>query len=150
MITSYYLIEFIIVETDGHDRTVEIGTRPAAICVGDKVDFISIIPTILTILIILNESQETTKYYYTVVFNLIFAPLIIVFVWLNSVIAKEIWKKRRPIDARSLDSANYEHTSLDKHTPTKSTAISSAYLNGQFKRKLPTYYESFLSTTTKN
>lgn len=45
-------------------------------------------------------SQEPNKYYYTVVFVLIFLPQLIAFNWLYSIIAKEIWNRRRPLKAK--------------------------------------------------
>lgn len=41
--------------------------------------------------------QEPNKYYYTVVFVLIFLPQLITFNWLYTIIAKEIWNRRRPL-----------------------------------------------------
>lgn len=41
--------------------------------------------------------QESNKYYFSAVFSIIFVPLVIIFIWLNIVIAREIWRRRQPI-----------------------------------------------------
>lgn len=151
LITSYYIFEFIIIETDADNHTVETGLRHAFICVGDKVTAniqINLMQMCWLIRSIRQNSQDTTKYYYTVVFNLIFAPLIIVFIWLNSVIAKEIWRKRRPIDSRSVGSSSDE-TSMTKQMPTKMSHASSPYCDGNTKREYPPFF-SHISKSNYN
>ena len=42
MMTSYYLVEFFIIQTDPNNRTIEIDVELVQSCVGDKV--IKIVP----------------------------------------------------------------------------------------------------------
>lgn len=59
----------------------------------------------------------SNKYFFTVVFVLIFLPLVITFVWLNSFIAKEIWYRRRPVTVKDYRSTTFsEDASNDKPT----------------------------------
>ncbi|XP_055591172.1 neuropeptide receptor npr-1 [Uranotaenia lowii] len=45
-------------------------------------------------------ATDKTKngYYFGIIFAIIFLPLVLAFLWLNTVIAKEIWKRRNPVD----------------------------------------------------
>lgn len=45
--------------------------------------------------------QAPNLYYYSIVFLVIFLPLVMAFVWLNARIAKEIWRRRRPFESTS-------------------------------------------------
>lgn len=62
--------------------------------------------------------QTSNKYFFTVVFVLIFLPMVLTFIWLNSIIAKEIWNRRRPLTAKNYQCTTTlsEETSNDKPT----------------------------------
>lgn len=45
--------------------------------------------------------QDATANFYIIVFVFIFAPIFVAFVWLNAIIAKEIWKRRHAPGAQS-------------------------------------------------
>lgn len=40
------------------------------------------------------NQQDENGYFFAIIFSFIFAPLLITFFWLNSVLAKEVWKRR--------------------------------------------------------
>lgn len=54
---------------------------------------------------------------------MIFLPLVISFLWLNSTIAKEIWNRRRPIEVRGNSPNNciIDDQSMDKKTTETNT-----------------------------
>lgn len=70
--------------------------------------------------------QEPNQYYYSVVFFVIFLPLLIVFLWLNTILAKEIFSRRRPIPT-SLHAPAItvnDDQSVEKRTSETNTVIS--------------------------
>lgn len=74
--------------------------------------------------------------YVTVTFLLIFVPILIVFVLLNSILALEIWHRRRPISDESTAATNAccsstsnDDNSTDKRAMTSETnTISGRYM----------------------
>lgn len=47
--------------------------------------------------------QNENAYYFATIFAFIFLPLLLVFLWLNTVIAREIWKRKKPLNAYKTD-----------------------------------------------
>lgn len=62
------------------------------------------------------------------VFVLIFLPLLIAFIWLYSIIAKEIWNRRRTVDAK---------TNMSTTTTNDDTSIEKPTLDTQTTPNLP-------------
>lgn len=72
--------------------------------------------------------QEENGYYFAIIFTFIFAPLLITFLWLNSVLAKEVWKRRIDVTVPSTES---ENTS----TVTTATASNQAYVTPEISAR---------------
>ncbi|CRL05729.1 CLUMA_CG018758, isoform A [Clunio marinus] len=60
------------------------------------------------------SDKAENGYFFAIIFSFIFAPLLITFLWLNSVLAKEVWKRRIDV-ASSISEA--ENTSTSQATP---------------------------------
>lgn len=128
MISSYYIAEFYIIHTDPDNRSHMIDVTEAEMCVSEKVSFPQFPIEILCFIIprLLLYTQEPNQYYYSVVFSVIFIPLLMAFLWLNAILAKEIFLRRKPIPA-SLDAPAItinEDQSADKRTSETNTVIS--------------------------
>lgn len=68
--------------------------------------------------------QEPNQYYYSVVFFVIFLPLLIAFMWLNTILAKEIFSRRRPIPTTLHAITINDDQSVEKRTSETNTVIS--------------------------
>lgn len=123
MMTSYFITEIFIIETDPANRSHQIDVTLAELCISDKVTdmhicnytcslvidnnygcnmspcTISFIKYVIISLSFIKLKQIPNQYYYTTIFFVIFLPMLIAFLWLNGVIAKEIWHRRHPISA---------------------------------------------------
>lgn len=80
MLTLYQIYHVIVLIADRTHSDVITGYFLAEICATDK---------------------SKNGYYFGIVFTVIFLPLLLSFLWLNSIIAKEIWIRRNPLDNRS-------------------------------------------------
>lgn len=81
---------------------------------------------------IYNSLQQSNQYYYSVVFFVIFLPLLIAFLWLNSILAKEIFARRRPIPT-SLHAPAItinDDQSAEKRTSETNTVVSDNFKKG--------------------
>lgn len=76
-------------------------------------------------------SNKKSKFvYFLVVFLIIFMPLLIIFIWLNGIIAKEIFSRRHPLEEKSHMSTSYniaEMTSTEKRTSETNSGSNSGY-----------------------
>ncbi|KAJ6645964.1 Cholecystokinin receptor [Pseudolycoriella hygida] len=130
MISSYYIAEFYIVFTDPHNRSHMIDIEEAEMCTSEK---------------------EPNQYYYSVVFFVIFLPLLIAFLWLNAILAMEIFSRRRPIPTSLHAPAitiNDDH-SVEKRTSETNTVISDG--PAKLEKKLrPGSGSAEMSTSTTN
>lgn len=54
----------------------------------------------------ISSPQDENGYFFAIIFSFIFAPLLITFFWLNSVLAKEVWKRRISVSITSSDNEN--------------------------------------------
>ena len=70
-------------------------------------------------------------YFFAIIFSFIFVPLLIAFLWLNSVLAKEVWKRRIDVSVSSIEneSASTSTTATsnvwraqDVHVPSEVSA----------------------------
>lgn len=59
--------------------------------------------------------------YYASVFSAMYLPTVFAFLWLNGVIAKEIWRRRRPLSSQSSKSSNNSRTNILR--PTAAAAV---------------------------
>jgi 7 transmembrane receptor (rhodopsin family) len=50
--------------------------------------------------------QNENGYFFAIIFSFIFAPLLITFFWLNSVLAKEVWKRRANVSITASENEN--------------------------------------------
>lgn len=132
MISSYYIAEFYIIHTDPENRSHMIDVTEAEMCVSEK---------------------EPNQYYYSVVFSVIFIPLMFAFLWLNAILAKEIFLRRKPIPA-SLHAPAItvnDDQSADKRTSETNTVISNGPLKDGDKNLRPPINGSVeMSTSTSS
>lgn len=126
MIASYFIMEFYIIRTDPNDQSIAIDVEEAEMCTSDKVsclhtDFYKRFSICLVL-----SLQESNRYYYSVLFNVIFLPLLLAFLLLNAILAKEIFFRRRPIPATLQAPAITinDDNSADKRTSETNTVIS--------------------------
>lgn len=76
--------------------------------------------------------QEASANYYIVVFTFIFLPIFVAFVWLNTIIAREIWKRRHAPGSQSQSKskkADDEDSSTKEIKDTDETNTSSNVRN---------------------
>lgn len=52
------------------------------------------------------SDKAENGYYFAIIFTFIFAPLLITFLWLNSVLAKEVWKRRIDVSVSVSENEN--------------------------------------------
>lgn len=102
---------YILVADDPHNPTTAIDFYEAHMCVADK---------------------DVNGRYYVLVFAFVFVPSTLVFIWLNTIIAREIWERRKaiqqqPADRRRrsemTDQCNDKDTSANSRT-TSATNVS--------------------------
>lgn len=108
MLTLYQIYNVIVLTADRSQSDVITGYFLAQICATDK---------------------SKNGYYFGIVFTVIFLPLLLSFIWLNSIIAKEIWIRRHPIDKRKNPQKKSKNTVPTESTcerKTTSTNISSS------------------------
>lgn len=108
MLTLYQIYNVIVLTADRSHSDVITGYFLAQICATDK---------------------SKNGYYFGIVFTVIFLPLLLTFLWLNTVIAKEIWIRRHPIDNRTNPPKKSKNTCPTESTcerKTTSTNISSS------------------------
>lgn len=108
--TAYSLVEFPIILTDKNNHSIWIDLSFGHMfCSGNK---------------------KNNFIYHLVVFIIIFLPLLMIFAWLNAVIAKEIYNRRHPFEERSRisnKSVRPEMTSSEKRTSETNTATNSGF-----------------------
>jgi hypothetical protein len=93
MFTLYELYNVLILIPDPNNSTIPVDYSIAQVCATNK-----------------TESFQ----YFLFIFAFIFTPLLIAFVWLNIVIAKEIWDRRHPISQVTV--VRSKQVSSDKKT----------------------------------
>ncbi|XP_053685972.1 alpha-2A adrenergic receptor [Sabethes cyaneus] len=122
MLTLYQIYDIIVLITDSSDPEMIIGTFMAQICATNK---------------------SKNGYYFGIIFTVIFLPLVISFVWLNAIIAKEIWVRRHPVDShRKSDKAKKITTTTGSSSDRKTNTTSDGSTN-----PIPTLSQGVLSTT---
>lgn len=108
--SSYTLLEFPIIITDKNDPDIWLDLSFGhTFCIGNK---------------------KNNFIYHLVIFLIIFLPLLMIFLWLNSVIAKEIYYRRHPLEERSQicnKNLTPEMTSSEKRTSETNTASNSGF-----------------------
>ena len=83
MLTLYHVFEIIVLIPDPSKPASILDFFQAKVCISDK---------------------TKNSFYYGIVFAIIFLPLLITFFWLNVIIAKEIWVRRKPVKSCSTTS----------------------------------------------
>lgn len=76
MALRYVHLDVFVVQTNAANRSEAIGLRQVQMCLSEKAPNLE---------------------YFTTVFAVLYGPTVVVFVWLNVVIALEIWRRRRPV-----------------------------------------------------
>ena len=79
MYSAYFIMDIYVAETDPNNRTIGIRKYPAQVCINNK---------------------EENATYFTIVFICIFLPAFMAFLWLNTIIAIEIWNRRNPLEQK--------------------------------------------------
>ncbi|XP_019527547.3 neuropeptide Y receptor type 5 [Aedes albopictus] len=129
MLTLYQIYTVIVLIADRTHSDVITGYFLAQICATDK---------------------SKNGYYFGIVFTVIFLPLLLSFLWLNTVIAKEIWIRRNPINDRSKEtkkSKNRNSTNSTCERKTTSTNISSSNVSDRRPPSLPVRHTSTYSVS---
>ncbi|XP_058829362.1 alpha-2A adrenergic receptor [Topomyia yanbarensis] len=121
MLTLYQIYDIIVLIMDPENPEIITGTFMAKICATDK---------------------SKNGYYFGIIFTVIFLPLVLSFIWLNSIIAKEIWVRRHPVDrhAKPKKGASMESSS-DRKTTTTNTSSPNA-----MDRPITTLSQAIFST----
>ncbi|XP_058456327.1 alpha-2A adrenergic receptor [Malaya genurostris] len=102
MLTLYQIYDIVVLIMDPSNPEIVNGSFLAKICATDK---------------------SKNGYYFGIIFTIIFLPLSLSFIWLNSIIAKEIWIRRHPIDRHTKANKNPSSgTSRDRQTTTTNTS----------------------------
>uniref|UniRef100_A0A1B0CZF6 G-protein coupled receptors family 1 profile domain-containing protein n=1 Tax=Phlebotomus papatasi TaxID=29031 RepID=A0A1B0CZF6_PHLPP len=101
LISSYFMVDILIIVTGSHTNATNYEMMEGSLCVTEK---------------------EDTGYYYWLLFTIVFLPLLLLFLWLNGKLAQEIWNRRKPIKAPSGASLNPSTTenSIERKTTTYS------------------------------
>lgn len=89
MWTSSAYLESHIIITDPNNPTIALGCILGAFCSSDL------------------EMKKSNMIFFTIVFCVIFLPLLVVFLWLYIVVAREVWMRRKPVSA--IASGEYVH-----------------------------------------
>jgi hypothetical protein len=58
------------------------------------------------------EKKEENGYYFAIISTFIFGPLFVTFIWLNSVLAKEVWKRRIDMTVSVIESENISASTM--------------------------------------
>jgi hypothetical protein len=58
--------------------------------------------------------QGENAYYFSIIFSFIFAPLVMTFIWMNSVVAREIWNRRHFVYKTPQTTASSSSTSTEQ------------------------------------
>lgn len=125
MLTLYQIYDVIVLVTDSSEPEMIIGSFMTEICATNK---------------------SKNGYYFGIIFTVIFLPLVISFVWLNSIIAKEIWVRRHPIDRLRKSDKTKKSTATGSSSDRKTNTTSDGLTN-QIDRPIPTLSQGVLSTT---
>ncbi|CAO1415856.1 unnamed protein product [Diamesa serratosioi] len=75
------------------------------------------------------SDKGDNAYYIGTVFLFIFIPILLVFLWLNTVLAREIWKRRHPLGLNTTPKSSEEESSSLDMKVTNETNISSTNQN---------------------
>lgn len=81
MWTSSAYLETHVIITDPNNATIGLGCILGAFCSSDL------------------EMKKANMIFFTIVFCVIFLPLLAVFLWLYIVVAREVWVRRKPVSA---------------------------------------------------
>ncbi|XP_055622133.1 alpha-2Db adrenergic receptor [Toxorhynchites rutilus septentrionalis] len=96
--------------------------------------------------------KSKNGYYFVIVFTVIFIPLLLAFLWLNSVIAKEIWVRRHPIQNRySSPKKRQTSSSADNPSERKTTTtniISERSIHSRNSQPTPAIFTTHSCTCT--
>ncbi|XP_062558646.1 neuropeptide Y receptor type 5 [Armigeres subalbatus] len=116
MLTMYQIYNVIVLIADRNQADVITGYFLAEICATDK-------------------SQN--GYYFGIVFTIIFLPLLLSFLWLNTIIAREIWIRRRPIDSRTNAPKKLRDLNAIESTCERKTTSTNISSSNNFDRRPP-------------
>lgn len=132
MWNTYFIIDITLIHTSPLNRSQEVGVSSVQSCTSVKVCCIMMFLNLFifdfahSFYRYVLYFQAPNLYYYSIVFLVIFLPLVLVFVWLNAKIAKEIWRRRRPLmDSASPISASLETSTCNRSKRTDNRSPSS-------------------------
>ncbi|CAO1413827.1 unnamed protein product [Diamesa tonsa] len=84
------------------------------------------------------SDKDENTYYFVIIFTFIFLPLLTTFLWLNSILAKEIWNRREPIQVEkrpvftvSMD----DSTVVSSNTETGNNAAAASNVHNKTTKK---------------
>ena len=106
-IYDYYHI-YVVPLPDPNEVDPELTYYTSHLCGSDKVNLFKFLKSLFRI----SSSQDENGYFFAIIFSFIFAPLLITFFWLNSVLAKELWKRRISVSTTSSDNENTSTASV--------------------------------------
>jgi hypothetical protein len=82
-----------------------------------------------------NKFQKENAILLGALFLFIFLPLLVAFLWLNSVIAREVWNRRHPIDQQSKKLEKREQKSSSSDDPNGGSSQDTTSTNGSKSSK---------------
>ncbi|CAO1415848.1 unnamed protein product [Diamesa serratosioi] len=87
------------------------------------------------------SDKDENTYYFVIIFTFIFLPLLTTFLWLNTILAKEIWNRREPIqvEKRPVFTVNTEESTVSIDSINKETddTIAASIVNNKTTNQTP-------------